>query len=310
MEEDGLETDIFRSLTWSECTGGYADPAAVAPTEKAAIPPPEPARERLPEIPSESTPDPRPEPPRDAVPEPAPELSQVPSSEGTAEPVPEPVRKPRRIGARRARTVHSSRAAAGRSEARLTPRPELVCREDPGSWLFKVALDVPQDCGLTEVRFDGELVAAAGGEYCLASLAGALSVVYPDREPVALELFSGKPMVFKFRDNWRGLGRKVARLTRGHFIVITPEEWERLGQAPVESRECSVPGFMAHYFVVPADGPPTESALGFVQCELASTGSRLVLIGENVLDDSIDGRLFVGAVPELRPVICRLGTCR
>ena len=57
--------------------------------------------------------------------------------------------------------------------------------------------------------------------------------------------------------------------------------------------------FRAHYFF--RDGSESEEGIGgFRECDVASTTSGFELAGGRVFDDSEDGELFVGAVPNLK----------
>ena len=118
-------------------------------------------------------------------------------------------------------------------------------------------------------------------------------------DPHNIALFDGKPMIFKLGKNWTGTGRKVARLTRGYFLVIAPSNWERVGGAPVEPDPCADPAFTAHYFAREAEGS-SQSDGGFAGKEMLPERSGFSLQGKRVFDDSPEGDLFVGAVPELK----------
>ena len=80
----------------------------------------------------------------------------------------------------------------------------------------------------------GEAWNLLNGECRLSSYAGSLSIAHEDGEYRELKLFDGTPMVFKLSGNWKGDGRKVERISNGHFIVVVPKEWRRTGLARVE----------------------------------------------------------------------------
>ncbi len=156
---------------------------------------------------------------------------------------PKKAKKPRRIGGRR--TGMTSNAHVKR--ASFTPRPELICRKTPGSVQWEIALSVHGSA--TSVKQNGEPLSPRNGSWPLARFAGDLSVNLKEGPPVTFLLLEQSPLIFKLKKDWRGDGRRVPRVTKGHFIVIAPVEWGvPLGRAPVEPECCSDRAFMAHYF--------------------------------------------------------------
>ena len=205
-------------------------------------------------------------------------------------------KNPREIGSRRTRTTPRPRSRPRRPP---TSRPELVCRRLPGSWQWEVTLSADDECRITAVHRDGEPLEMVNRECRLSSLTGRLTIAFEDGENDEFALFDGKPLIFKLRNNWTGEGRKTGGITKGYFVVIGPNEWERTGHVPVEPEGCADKGFTAHYFY--RNGTePTENIGGFRECEVAATSSGFELIGECVFDDSEYGDLFVGAVPNLK----------
>ena len=119
-----------------------------------------------------------------------------------------------------------------------------------------------------------------------------------DGQEHAVPLFEAEPLVFKLRKNWTGEGRRIARITTGHFIVIVPDTWQRTGRAPVEPDSCADPAFRAHYFH--RDG--TSSAVrvdGFREWRSSADATGIELTGRHIWDDSDDEPLFVGDAPTL-----------
>ena len=136
------------------------------------------------------------------------------------------------------------------------------------------------------------------GECRLSSFAGSLFIAHEDGEFRELKLFDGTPMVFKLSGNWKGDGRKVERISNGHFIVVAPREWKRTGLPLVEPAECTDRGFMAHYFFRDR-GNLVKDGDGFKEYGAILTRSGIALTGDRVFDDSEYGELFVGDVPRL-----------
>ena len=224
-----------------------------------------------------------------------------PSGDERPAPISQPAlksRPPRRHGARRA----MSRSGGGASVAERPPpfrsRPELICRRAPGSWHWEVVLSAPDDCQVAVVCYRGRALRSVSGEYRLTSFSGALSVSHADGTEHALQLCTMRtPMIFKLADRWSGVGRRMDAISRGHFIVIAPTGWNRIGSPPVAPEATVDPAFQAHYFF--RDGGPASDSIGFEECDLSFTRARYSLIGDRLYDDSTEGELFIARPPEL-----------
>lgn len=203
-------------------------------------------------------------------------------------------KSPRKIGGRRSRPPSTMKS---RSLRLPVSRPELLCRKIPGSWQWEIILSADDECQLVQVCQCGKLLTAVNGEFSLSSLSDRLSLVFEDSEQ-SESLFDGKPLIFKLRNGWVGDGRKVAGITDGYFIVITPNKWKRVDCAPVEPESCTDTDFIAHYFFRDRREPAIDIG-GFQECDLASLASGFDLIGEHVFDDSDNGDLYVNSVPSL-----------
>jgi len=177
-------------------------------------------------------------------------------------------------------------------------RPVLICRKSLGSLQWEVILSSEDECHIAEVRHNGEILHSLNGEYRLLSYSGQLTIILKNGNQNSFALLDDKPLIFKLRNNWSGDGHNVRHLAKGHSIVIAPNEWERLGHIPVEPESCTDARFMAHYFFR-NDCESEDYQLGFQECSINSSSSYFELKGEQVYDDSADGNLFVGAVPEL-----------
>ena len=119
-----------------------------------------------------------------------------------------------------------------------------------------------------------------------------------DEQRHDVPLFESGPLIFKLRKNWSGEGRKIARITSGHFIVIAPAVWQRTGDVPVEPDGCVDTEFRAHYFYRDA-AAKDESVDGFREWNDSPVATGIELIGRRVFDDSNEGDLFVGDAPNL-----------
>ena len=203
---------------------------------------------------------------------------------------------PANIGPRRTRST--SRTKEPRSE-QLALRPEVICRRASEGLSWEVVLVAGDRGGLVEVHQDGTSLNLMDGECRLPSFRGLLSVVFETDERHEVLLCDDKPMIFKFRTNWTGDGRMVKCATKGYFIIIAPNEWNRTGRVRVKPEGCTDADFTAHYFF--GDMRDQEDDFGgFRECEIAPVVSGFDLVGEQVFDDSENGDLYVGSVPSLK----------
>ena len=205
-------------------------------------------------------------------------------------------RKPHNILGRRG--LQSQRQS---SELRQSPifRPELVCRKLHSTRMWEVVLSADDECNLTEVYLEGKKLDHANKECPIPSLIGNLFVSYQNELEHNITLFDGNPMIFKLKKNWAGEGHKTNRITIGHFIVIAPVAWERIGHVPVEPDRCTDTAFKCHYFY--RDAPiMDEGTYCFKECDVFPITSTIEMNGKCVFDDSVDGILFVGSAPILK----------
>ena len=268
-------------------------------TGKAGQPPPklDDGRHRLPDISSAaSSEDCQSSPPKENgyADDRKPEVDDI-SADSPRE-QPRTTRRPREIGGRRGAQAQSPRL---KGEYRRASRPELVCRRVLGTGKWEVVLSVDDDCRLAAVKHDGELLKFSNQECPLPSLIGHLVVSCQDGQELDIPLTGVSPLIFKLRKNWNGKGRRISALTRGHFIVIAPDAWERIGRVPVEPDSCTHEGFRAHYFYRSAMAQDKEPD-GFRGCDVLPQASGIKLKGEIVFDDSDEGALFVGDAPVLQ----------
>lgn len=269
-------------------------------TGKAGQPPPKPhdGRHRPPDIPSAaSSKDCQSSPPKEGgrADNRKPEVDGV-SADNPKE-QPRAKGRPREIGGRRGAQAQRPRL---RGEYRRASRPELVCRKVVGAGKWEVVLSSDDDSQLAAVKLGGELLEFTNQECFLPSLTGRLAASCQDGQEIDIPLFEGNPLIFKLRKNWSGKGRRISALTKGHFIVIAPYAWERIGRVPVEPDSCTHEGFRAHYFYSNATSQDKEPD-GFRGRDVLLQASGIKFKGEIVFDDSDEGALFVGDAPVLQP---------
>lgn len=212
---------------------------------------------------------------------------------------------PRDIGGRRGRPTATERpdsddTQGGPTSARPEFRPELICRKLRGSLRWDVFLAADDESRIAAVKQNGEPLSPSAEGWRLPSFAGRLSVETKEGRSISVSLSDAGPLIFKLNQDWRGVGRKITRLTKGHFIVIAPADWARSGHVPVEPEHCFDSTFLAHYFF--RDGSEASEDLGgFAGGEIDSSAPGLELNGDRVFDDSDDGALFIGRPPRLTP---------
>ena len=204
----------------------------------------------------------------------------------------------RRRGSSPGESPRNSPNAKPEQEPRVKLKPELVCRKPTGFPQWTLILTVPSDSEIENVTQGDVTFPVSNGEYALESFTTSLTITYDSGECLDIQLFDGKPMVFKFRTDWIGDGRKVRAITKGCFIVITPSSWKRIGSVPVEPVICSDENFTAHYFYCKSDHQ-VEDVGGFAEWKPTLVASKFKLEGNLVYDSFQDVRLYSGDVPEL-----------
>ena len=218
-------------------------------------------------------------------------------SNESAEKPPKSKRKPRNIGGRRGRQS-PNQTPEQRSQSPPS-RPELICRRVPTSTTWEIILTADEECQLAAVHLDGTPLDHTAQGCRVPSLTGRLTLSCQDMQRHEVPLFEVDPLIFKVRNNWFGEGRKIAKITNGHFIVVAPAKWERKGRAPVEPDACTDPAFRAHYFH--RDVTATDEVLdGFREWSDSPIATGIELTGTRVFDDSDEGDLFVGDTPSLK----------
>ena len=205
---------------------------------------------------------------------------------------------PRNIGARRSRRIKQDFRPKDSTRSPYSPNPELICRELASERRWEIVLSVPSERDVTEVRHNEIILSAHDSEFRPPSYTGNLSILYSDGASDTLELFAGKPLIFKLRNNWQGDGRKIAGITQGEFIVFAPREWTRKGNEPVAPTDCPDNHFRAHYFST-SRKDDSDSVGGFEESPTLPTKSWFTLQGAKVFDDSGEGELFVDAPPKI-----------
>ena len=147
------------------------------------------------------------------------------------------------------------------------------------------------------VHHDGDRLEETGGEFVLPRFVGKVTVIGEDG--IHHDLHVEQPLIFKFPQEWRGDGRKVRGITKGHYIVMVPREQDwRADDASVEPAPCQDDKFIAHFVYHEGD---TESVPRGLDPDVSGLlAHSFTLEGASVHDDSDQGVLYVGDPPELK----------
>lgn len=257
-----------------------------------SIKPLPPANEHSPETPP-------PPPPKNNVPQQPGGNANPNSRSNTSKSATRKSKRPRNIGGRRSQSGQPTSSRLSQKRETRKFRPEVICRKNAESLKWEIVLPAQGD-NVREVHQNGELLREVNGLYHLSSFGSRLTVAAADGNSEDVDLHDGEvPLIFKLHKNWTGAGRKVASLTNGHFIVIAPSSWRRIGHIPVSPERCTDGGYLAHYFFQD-ENSSSEARGGFRKREIALGQPGFELRGKRVFDDSDDGELFVGEVPTLK----------
>ena len=179
-----------------------------------------------------------------------------------------------------------------------SPRPELVCQYVSRNWeVFLSAEDEsPIEAVCLENGNQKRYLDITDRKKCpIPSLRGHLTVKYGNDEERNISLFEGKPLIFKLRKDWKGVGRRIPRVTSGHFILITHKTHEREGRSFGKPESCTDSDFRVHFLYVTKPGED----LGSLGGEEIPSAQIIKLTGKNVFDDSEEGDLFIENAPVL-----------
>ena len=204
--------------------------------------------------------------------------------------------EPRKIVARRGREFTFS--SSDQTQTRIH-RPELICQKRSGDIHYEIELDV-ENCNVTEVLQNGTSLTEEGHKYQLLNYSGELVIKYETDPQETIPLFDGgTPLIFKLSGGWQGVGRRLKKINSGDFLVFAPRDWKRDGKPPIEPAPCRDENFLVHYFSYNGNDNLHDFHKGPDRHPLP-TGGAIELRGERIFDDSDQGPLFVGDIPELQ----------
>jgi hypothetical protein len=114
-------------------------------------------------------------------------------------------------------------------------------------------------------------------------------------------------LVFKLSGENLEQGRLIRYATRGSFLVIVPNDWQRneqlSGPSSVSPVPCKISGFEAHYFMLDQD---TNMKIAFITPEggsviIPNRATRFELVGSPIPDaNEVMGPLFGKGPPRIR----------
>lgn len=203
---------------------------------------------------------------------------------------------PRETGGRRGtRSVQQERST---TKTARHSKPELTCQWDPSTSCWNVY--VVAESGVKSVAQGTRELPFGDNCACLDSYTTSLSVISGDDVLWEINCIdNSKIAIFKMSVNWRGVGRKINRMTKGHFIVIAPAHYTQLEHVPHAPERCGDSSFSAFYFHRGGQGED-DASIGFNEHPLSMTQNRFALTGGSIYDSSEKGTLFVNSVPKLR----------
>ena len=174
-------------------------------------------------------------------------------------------------------------------------RPQLICRRKAGAW--QVIVSANEECPIKGVRLGDQDLEVINQECPIDSLEGHLVTWSENGDKREVALFNGEPLIFKFSKNWKGT--EISQITNGHFIVIAPAEWTRVGDRRDTggAEPCKDEKFRAHFFSRNKNDSD-EEIKGFEGQPPLPVGLSIEWDGERVVDDSGKGILFVGDAPK------------
>lgn len=195
-----------------------------------------------------------------------------------------------RGGARGGSKLPTHVGTSKREKTSLEDRPELICRERSRIW--EILLVLPANANADVYQGQVPVSPESGREYSLSNFRDEVTINWGNNNQDTIKLFVGNfPLLFKHRKDWSGDGKRVNRMSVGHYICFTPNEWIRKTDTPPIGKGLSTdPKFSAHHFFVERN----DTSDGFNECGSLFSGIRFSIGGEKIIDDSNQGDLFVG----------------
>lgn len=200
--------------------------------------------------------------------------------------------RPRNIGNRRyGQTKRVDRGKVNRKS--IESRPRLMCRSVGDSW--ELYLRFNEFTRSEKVFLNGEPIEVSGDEYPVVALTEHLNLEIAGSKN-EIKLFApDKPLIFKLTQRDRRTGMHVKKITSGHFIVIAPVAWKRIGTPFVEDQALRKDDrFRVHHFYREYDSKNEEEQIqAFEQCPNVPQTMPLQIRGTSVLE--ADGtELYIG----------------
>ena len=173
----------------------------------------------------------------------------------------------------------------------------MICRRNLASSTWQVV--IVAENGLTSVSRQDQNLTIDRGECLPDSFDGVFAVSYGNAQSIDLKILTEPPIaIFKFAANWSRDGRKVERVTNGHYIVIAPERFTQIGHVPHASEPCDDIRYHAFFFHIEKRSERTDP-IGFAEHLLPKGTRNYRLEGNSLFDSSDMGPLFIEAVPAL-----------
>lgn len=207
-------------------------------------------------------------------------------------------KQPPKIGGRRGikKGDATTRDGAQGQEIENKLTLELVCQKELSGGTWQVFLASNDQDKIQSVHQNGQELVYNDEKWPVLNLSDNLEVSTNCGQKI-VDLYCDEPLIFKLKANWKGVGRKVQKITKGHFIVMVPSQFEAKEAPPVASISCDDDNFTTHYiYFDPDEEDPLPEFRGLPPL---ATSKEINLIGDKIFDDSDEGQLYIGNSPKL-----------
>jgi hypothetical protein len=203
----------------------------------------------------------------------------------------------------------SPKGTRGSSDT-LSTRPEVICWNTQRIWIPAVELagEIPGDLAVSVVQNETVLERDDSREdvWPLVDIAGQVVVTLRESR-TEVEFGRESYLLFKLSGPAANRGRLVRASSRGNYLVIAPDSWERnedlSGPAVMEPEQVSISGFRAHFFCI---GRSSLDRIAFLtadggRVEVNSCAPYFELVGNRLPDANEEiGPLFGGEPPRIK----------
>lgn len=186
------------------------------------------------------------------------------------------------------------------------PKPEIVCWND--GWEWTVGIELPDGVEIHETAQNGltlEADSSSASLYPIENLETPVTITgAQEQHEFKIISSENRILIFKMKQEWKGLGRLVKVPSRAHYLAVVPREWERdegaSGPAPVAPQNAQSEKYKVHFYYL--DQNEIQS-IAFLtadgeRIQVSSSKGGFQLVGKQIGDASEEmGPLFAGRPP-------------